>query len=425
MSWRHIFVVIAAITSSYHSLQADEAKIAAGVENLVTVGWATSSDAKTAADQQYQALKQLAAADSRIDYAYALVQLKQRRLNEAATQLKGLSRDKQLGFQALRTKAWLSMLLKDYQPALVESQQLADLFPKEEFNGAPEAPYEECAAMLGRFFGYLEGPAGGAVADSILTSARNRVLDRLGDGRRRAFEDGRSKVLLKFTELTTEKEKTKDDNIAAATDQAEKTKQDIEKQKSEIASQVERLEKRVESSRAEFDSAMQGFDREEAPLIPVLSRLNDQLGRLQREGQSIRFQANDLRRQAERENDPVRKDRLLRQARDVERLLFNVNRDLDTVEREGSIVQGQRARIIQNRAAAQNRWQTEQNRIKAEANALKKSGVRIAGIEKRLDQPVSGNNTKTRVLSLQATAFTTYDQFPLDAEKERLLGMFR
>ena len=258
MSWRQFFVVAIAISfasSIFAAEVKDESKIAAGVEKLLTEGWSTTSDAKATADAHYQSLRQIAAGDSRIDYAFALVQLKQRRLTEAAAQLKSLSRDKQLGFQALRIKAWLSMLTKEYSHALIESQQVADLFPKEEFNGEQEAPYEECAAMLGRFFGFLEGPAAGAIGDSIVSTARNRVLDRLSDGRRRAFEDGRTKVLAKFTDLTTEKEKKKDDNIAAATEQADKTKQDLEKQKGDIAAQVERLEKRIESGRAEFDGS--------------------------------------------------------------------------------------------------------------------------------------------------------------------------
>jgi len=44
--------------------------------------------------------------------------------------------------------------------------------------------------------------------------------------------------------------------------------------------------------------------------------------------------------------------------------------------------------------------------------------------ERKLDKPVSGVTARTRTIAREAAALTTYEQFPIDEERARVLGKF-
>jgi hypothetical protein len=57
--------------------------------------------------------------------------------------------------------------------------------------------------------------------------------------------------------------------------------------------------------------------------------------------------------------------------------------------------------------------------------ASAKRDKRADGIEKRVGRPNTGTTSKVRSLAAQVLALTTYDQFPLEAAREKLLESLR
>src|SRR5688572_5392972 len=161
--------IVVALSTSASALDAP-AKAAIG--KLLEVGWSASPQARTAADLQYDEVLRVAAGDKAALTASLLVLLQQRRYDEALKRADALLAKDETDLTALRAKAWITTLLKNYQAAMIAADQLSQqLQAKPPTNEAEQAVHDELFAFLGRIYGYLGGP----IADAVNQDERKRT----------------------------------------------------------------------------------------------------------------------------------------------------------------------------------------------------------------------------------------------------------
>jgi hypothetical protein len=113
---------------------------------------------------------------------------------------------------------------------------------------------------------------------------------------------------------------------------------------------------------------------------------------------------------------------------EIDRLSLAASRlqsDLFSVRRLAEGVQTQRANLLARQRRAQAAAADQAQRIDKETSNLAKRDRVNDAIEKRANKPASGTTSKTRALAAQATALSTYDQFPLEVARQKLLESLR
>jgi hypothetical protein len=89
--------------------------------------------------------------------------------------------------------------------------------------------------------------------------------------------------------------------------------------------------------------------------------------------------------------------------------------------RQADAVNAQRAGLVARQRKAQASATDQVRRIDEELTGLAKRDKRNDAIEKRAARPSTGVTSKGRALAVQAKALSTYEQFPLEAAKAKLL----
>jgi hypothetical protein len=121
------------------------------------------------------------------------------------------------------------------------------------------------------------------------------------------------------------------------------------------------------------------------------------------------------------EQDQVQRLRLLQESDRLERIAVRLDADLRALERRAAIVQRDRAALAlrhrQNLAA----YGVTAGRMEKEFKTIETSLKRAESERAKLKKPATGNTGKVIALNKQAIALTTYEVFPLEAEKQRLL----
>ncbi len=154
---------------------------------------------EASAPQQYEQLKQRFPNDRRLDYAYSLTLIGQRKYREALPLVSRYLEGGRGEPHAYCTKIWVLLQDRHHQDALNEAVTLSDRFPQGA--SSPEGRYYEAAEFLGTVFAFLELARPAAIAPARRLEYKNRVLARLGRAYTPAFHQARSAVVGQLAEM--------------------------------------------------------------------------------------------------------------------------------------------------------------------------------------------------------------------------------
>jgi DNA repair exonuclease SbcCD ATPase subunit len=396
------------------------------IARLLDVGWSITPQARAAADEQYEKVVALAGKDARALEASWLVLMQQRRFDEALKRLDEHLAAEPDDLAALRAKTWVQTVLKNYAAAFVSADRLSILLaaqpPKAD---ADRAVHDEAVGFLGRLVGYFGGP----IADAINQDERKRLekkfLERLEESKRSLFEDSRNSVLAKFIEMTDESTAERERATTTAKAEKEKTLAELQADKEKLDAREKELEERRNKLNSEFKSELDQLAKQEQPLVQQQAQLNSQAAILNADLFGFSSQIATLQQLAAQEKNAQRQQQLLAQANSLALVAGRVEADLAAINRLTRGVQTQRAGLAARRNQAQSNTASQVDRIDRELADLGKRERRNEGLEKRANRPGAGGTSKIRSLSAQATALSTYDAFPLEAAKARLLESLR
>ncbi len=399
-------------------------QLATAVAQFFETGWNPQTAREEPLTADFERIEQLAPGDRRIAYAFALIELKNRRYSQAARLLDdALSTDKD-DLAARRAKVWLLMLTRKYPAALVEMELLAKSLPPPNAGGRDEDTYREMAAFLGRMFAFLEGPMSGAVVEHVLADSRDRVTARLNPQRRAIFDAANRELIRRFATLDLDRENRQDQAKASEQRDLDRVHDGIDRERRRLTDERKTLDARSDKLRADLKSDLAAIDAELQPLDARLARLETSANSLARSIRAAQAQIALLLFQADHSPDPNDQADLRSQAAQFEADAARNDADLRSVRAEASTVAGRRRDLIADRHIVldQNRSQFESiNRRTAE---IAVSDRHLATDLKRVPVDAMGNTSKVRALAAQASALTTYEAFPFDSERQRLLDSF-
>jgi hypothetical protein len=398
----------------------------AAIARLLDVGWSVTSRARTEADAQYEEITRLAPSDLRGLQASWLVLMQQRRFSEALKRLDEFLAKAPDDVAALRAKTWILTVMKNYSAAQLSVDRLSTaLASREPKDDAERAVHDESIGFLGRLMGYFGGPVADAVNQDDRKVLEKRLFERLPETQRTAFEDARNGVLAKFIEMTDDSAEARERAAAAAKADRDKTLADIEADKEKLQARADELEERRKKLNSELKDELGEIDKQEQPLVQQQAQLVTRAGALNSDLLGFSTQIATLQQLAAQEQNQGLKQQYLNQINSLALVAGRVEADLLGVNRLLRSVQQQRGSLQVRRNQAQANTVGQIDRLDRELADIDRRGRRNDGLEKRATRSTSASTGKVRALSAQATALSTYDVFPLEAAKARLLESLR
>ena len=417
-------VALGTIAASVAEARADEAAAAAEVRALFEAGWKPSIKGLEAAESHYEKAKQLAPSDVRVPFAMALVYMKNNKLPSAASELDAaLAGAKSPLLPIRRARIYLAVVQKAFPEADREMRALAGRLSGEPLSGDAEQPYLESAAFLGTLVEYLAAQQDIVLRADAVAALDKHILSNLQGDRAAAYTAGRAETARRRidleAELNAEKAKALDENTQKREEALEKIEAPVTAAQSQNASAVAQektYREKNESERARHEpmarqtlSQLQSVEREINNLQSKIRNLRSDIDRIKRENEKGKKE-----KPPKKERDTRREEQELRQAE-------NRLRDL---EREKSRLEGNPS------VAYMRNYNASLQRLSGAVNATAQS---LAATKKKADNArnaltrtkVNDVSPKTTTLANELKALSTFAQFPLDAEKERILSSYR
>ena len=408
-----------------HPISAQDENAAAHVARLLNVGWGTTTSFRTAADSQAEALFSAAGRNPSALYATALVQIKQRRYAEAAKLVDEVLARDEANLPAWRAKVWLLTVLKNYEGAMVAADQLSKLLPKDVAKTGEEDEARAYIAFLGRIYGFLGGPAQANLSIDTRKEAEKAVTGRMSETRQVIFEEARDGVLQKFVELTDAKITVKDKAKEQADAEREKTLAEINEQRDVNKEKVKELEAKIEKAKKEHEKEIEAIRKADAPLQSKITALNSQATSINTQLVNIDLQIVAVQNQYNATRDQNLRNLLAIELNRLGVLEGATQADLLNISRQINGVQQQRSELAVRQQRADGELGAKVGRVDDELNAIAKKEKRADIAEKRASKTGPATPISALSLSAQASALITYDQFPLEQEKSRLLATLK
>ncbi len=404
-------------------LNAEEADTRRAIQRLIDVGWSTSPSARAAVDTAFTEETAAIAGDQRALKAWTLILLHQRRYDEASRRLdQWLARDSNNWF-ALRARIWLWTILKNYPAAMLSAEKLAEQIAAADGKSMDvDEELSELTTYLGRIYGYLAGPVAGTVNQDERRLSERKVLSRLGDQRAELFSKSRDRVLQQHLELSD----TRSDELEKARDreaaEREKTLAEVAAEREQMQTRAGEIKEQRAKLREEMQSEVSELEKQERPLALQYSQLDARATGVNRELRSLTLQIDRLEFDASREEDPVLRNRLLRDADRLRILATRLDGELVALQRQAAGIEQQRAILAGKLREVQNNYGGQIAGLDREMAAFAKREKRLAADEARAKKPIRATTGQVLSLGAQAAALTTYDTLPLESAKEAVLA---
>lgn len=402
----------------------DDVALQDGLERFFKVGWSTAPSAYQPTIEIYQELRRIAPADRRVPYAAALVLMQQRKYDLAAKRIDELLADDENDLAAWRARVWLSTITRNYSAAMAAADKSIRLLPVEGKTEFTEAT-RDYVASLGRIFGFLGGPASEQVKGPERKSIEKDILERLSPELQEVFIESRDGVLDRFLKIADSAADSRDRAKEAAEMEKAKVLEDIQKEREGQAERKVELEERQSKLQSDLKERLAELMKQDAPLQRDQAAIQGQAGPIQSNLASIDLEIARLQTLLARERDPRQRDFF---RFEIDRLILRSNRvrnELALLERQLGAVTAQRAALQAQTAQARADIGGQIDRAAKELGGIEKKEKQLDGLETRASRPASGTTSRTAALGAQAGALTTYEPFPLEVEKQRVLDSFR
>lgn len=411
-------IVAGSLAFSASDLAAAEPQVV--IDRLLREGWQVGPDGMAAAREGTASARQLQDADAL--YAAGLAMLRHHQYDDAAAAFQAAIEVDPKHYRSWRALIWIRTLQEKFDAALVQIQRMSKELPTSELAAADEAKVLETVRLLGRLFGFYEGPRSGDVSAQLVTRARDSIRPALVGQRQTDFDNNYQDVATLFTSSTSEQQDAKDDAKLKEQMEKQNNQQQLEIRRKQIEVDSQQALDQIDKLRSEWTQEEQRFAQLEAPLNVSISQLESQQSVIRRELAILIDDVFRLTEERRRTNDPVRKDRLDREIFRLERLINDYERDLALVQAEGR-------RLVASRDVLRTRRLQMQQRIEAEIKQhadrkqdLDRAEKRLSLETRRNNRPATGNSAKVRVLSAKTSSIRTYYDFPLEVERLTLLG---
>lgn len=418
-AWRASVLAGALLFTS--SVHAGDAELRAHVSAILSSGLKAGPGALASAEQQFTSAQRGGVDAPQLHYAFSLAQLKNRRYDDAANTLSALVADRPDYLPAWQAKIWLAVLRKNYSAALVDAELVSRRFPPADATAGEEQQYHDLASFLGRTLAYLSGPVADTVAAARVKEVQRKLVARLTTTRRAAFEQAFADVTAQFEQLAAAKDETQTATQQQQQQQQELQREQLAAEKENVAQQQASVEQQAALALASAQSQLDRIDQQLAPLNAQFEQLSLQGRQLQEFIARLELEISQLLLEAEEVVDPALRAHLLLEADRVGLRANAARREYQVLDLQAVQINNQRAALAQQRQSAIAAYQAETKRLGVAAQRLDRTTQRIARDQREATKPATGFTGRVRALSSTATAWTTYQPFPFERERQRLL----
>ena len=390
------------------------------VTHLFDVGWDESLEARAAAEEFYESLT---VADPLLTYAYALIQARHRQYKTAVALMDDSLSASPDQPNVLRSKIWFLLLQKEAPQALASMERLARLVAETppESTDLTSAQRLDLARFLGRMYGYLEGPAANMTSPLAVGNSERKVTEQLDPEQLEAFRDAKQALLLVYDEFVGEREQELEESGERADQRREEKLQEIAASREELVLRRAELDAQRGQLQSEMNAALAKLDAEDSRLAPLIAPVQSDLVLFGRElGEVIIEIARLQSRYDEEENPDIRRQIYYRIIR-LESIARAYEYDIVRGEQQLAILLTQRNDLQTRRQQTQVRFGRQLQGVESGLADLKKQERRLDVERERLDKGTVDISRRARSLSARAGALLTYEPFPFEPERQRVV----
>jgi hypothetical protein len=426
-----LFAVLAAVLPAEDANAQDDTFVQ--VSALFDAGWKPSSRGLAAAEALYHKMQAGGRPDPRLSYAFALVQMRNHKYDDAGKLLDRVLAANPADIHARRARIWVLAITQEYAAALVQLESLMKQIaaaPATEnrqtelatpADGEPGTETDRFANFAGRVMGYIDGPATPSLNEQVRRQYRSRLAGLLSGRQRNAFEEGYTFVQQRFAELSLDREQTAADAKADEQRRQERILDELARERAELKEHDSKLREQAKEVTADFKEALTTLETQQRPLAARQARLETRAAAIVREMAALEIQIAQLWEWAGWTEDPADALRLQGEARRLDLALGRYRVDLRTIEAELTGIAAQQVALARQRQVTVAQQRARADRFERRATELRRAERRISGQEDRANQQPSGVTGAVVSLVNRAKAFTTYDEFPFEEERARLL----
>ncbi len=423
--YRALPFVLAVCVISETTARCDEPARQAA-ERLLTTLWDKQSNRTVEIPEVFRKSVQELGQHPLLLQAYVLNRMHYYRYRDAlpvAEQLSDLSPDL---LEAWMMRAWIQGILSRFERMLIEIQLAAQrLGPAIQSGQYEQVELERIAARLGRMYGFAEGPAQHDVNAATLRDVLREIQRALNDDLLRIFEDERQDVLAQYVRAANDRQQSL---IQSEQDWQTKSQQEIQNLDAANAQLQQRRDQlQQEAIRVRDDGRRQlsEFDSRLEPLRGEALAANRRLASVEWSWQIVAQNIAAEEALLAREQDPhlraiilARISQLQWQLRGIETDLFGLRAHLATLRQQLNALELQRRSLAQSLDAQLSTLQGELQQVqRSERQNLTRRDKLLGSTA-----PVP---TSARVISDQIKVLATYDPYPVEAERQRLLQDLR
>ena len=398
-------------------------QLKAPAARLLELGDRYSPTALAKARAYHDGLAQNRLTTPRVQYAFALVLLRQH-CHEEAIGLLGESLAREPAGAAFVASQDLGRDGRAQRPrGLGRRGSVADVLAKQSPIDLPTADAEQrrvTVEFLGRIFGFLEVPRPNALPADELRSAKQYVLTALGD-ERAEFDRSEAAVAEKFSKVVAAFKQQRAKRVAEGmTKQEEVAKQkelidetetnvdyDTEKVKTNVTTEVERLNQAAESLQKWLAACQYRLNVVRVALVNNEEKLVQQAQSSELTATGVTSGPNNLVTQAARSNQ-------------IKALVVRLGAEQNMLTQQIKQLTEQLQSTIAQRDDLLDMGEKTTAELKTQAASLKRD-------EKRLERAQQAGAKKLaaerhRTLLTKQTSFATFEPFPFDTEKQRVVA---
>ena len=408
-----------------------ENKLSASVEHLFELGAEPSAKALHAVQNYYRRLPRSTRDDWRMRYAYSVILIQQKRLLDARPLVEQASASRPGDLGLWQAAVWVHLTLGDRTKALAELARFKRLMvgPESDREGAAA---QQAAEFCGKIFGFLSGPWHSRLHADDLQKVRSELRDAFEPEEQAVFDRAEQDVLAKYDELRGEhaslSEQAHDEarkRFADARSALLQSQTSLDEKKQNLTDKDANRSAETKAKLAELDGKLekleQQYEKIAAQMVPL---------ELQREALTAQMAAIVAGDAALMADPKLRKDLRINidwglPGRDAYNM---IGRALAPIVAQLTVLGGKAAEVVDGIAELEAERQAlvsgrvqDAGKIALKKKELEKQQVRLDRDSKRLKAPKSAGSAETRAAAAHVRLLSTYLEFPLEREKERIL----
>jgi hypothetical protein len=392
-------------------------------KKFLLAGWERTPKSRNESESWYQEAPAELRGHPTVLWAYALNRMNHRRYRDAKPLVDQLAQTETRDWDVAYAQIWLATFVDDFDVGLMLMEKVKSRM--DTAKDLSQQQKEENYFRLGRLLGYLEGPMGDRVNLASLAKTLNTLRTGIDDTVLQVFNEQREGVIKQYEQLMAsrnQKQETQMESLVRQRqvdlEQQTNTLSEIDKQTNAARESRERVisegQAEVNRRKERLDAVTSEWNRQQAAMAGVRADIS-----------ALWFTIWQIDDAIQRETDPVVRQQLILQRNyyviqmnDRELYLRNLR-----IAGDGIYAELMSASASYDQAVGTVRSRV--NSIDQSISSAQKARDRATRRIRSLQAEPKVSNTLVATIDAQAEAMTSYDPFPAEMLKQRLLDSLK